>query len=448
MRLRPRPHLRNRTGGGEAAPDAMAPVSPTCTLLTINTAKTGMAAAFDPIYKLIFMLTCVVYTGLVMVAWYDIVAYGFNEASQKYRVTKDKNVFIDQTNDFSVIQYSTKDTTTEPYNIYYCQKIIGYVINGIVIMMCTLGINIFLYFGLFFYKKVKGELLDKSVQLGFDSDLMAIILTMSVLGGACKVLYSRYQKAFVNDTLVRISDTRTHLDNIRKFTTDNIPFRDTFFLQNLKANNLDAIANSIADELWNSNGITTTVSPKALISIQKKLFTCDLYNYFKDTIPVTDPMYDNIDDLFSANGAILDIDVNRYFYYSQVIQIQQAAWNDLSGKVLASFNTNHHDMPSSADWTSIQNQLTTGNLTDRFNDMVEKDLQAGNLRDSKLYLKTYLWTFALIATAFLAVVLLINYRCIPILSTAFAWIYSKTIQPLIQWLFVHVKITLPQWPTI
>jgi hypothetical protein len=409
-----------------------------CTLLQLNPVHKGLAAVFEPIYKLIFVITCVLYTGLVILAWYDFLAYWYTEAVQKTKLTQvdGRKVFIDETNDYSVIQYSTRDTSTEPYNIYYCQKIIGYVVVCIVALICAVGINVSLYFALFFWKKAKGELLDKSVKLGFDNDFIQIVLSMSVIGAGCKVLYDRYRKTYVNDTLVRIKDTREKLDTIRAFTINHLPLHNILFLNYLKTSNQAAIAQLIVDEIGpNLNPTDGTLPADVLTNVHKMLFACDLYNYFKESIPITDPMYDNIDDLFSTNGANLEVDVNRYFYYSNNIQIKQVAWQDMHTRILSILQANYTSSSSNHD--SLTDYIIKDNYTDKFAIMVEPKLNGVNLKDSKMYLRTYVWTFALISTVFLVIVALVNYRCSSILTL----IWQKYLLPLARSLYQRIP-----WP--
>ena len=383
-------------GGAEADPLADAK----CTMLTLYSDKKGMIAAFEPLYKMTFVITCILYIGLVAMAWYDVARYWYTELTQKYNM-ENANVFIDQTNDFSVIQYTTTDPETEPYNIYASQKMLGYILSGIAAFMCIVGVNLFLYFGLFFYKNVKNDPFTE--HLGFGSDFLLIAITFALLAGGCQILYDKYNATFVKGVMVNILDTRKKFSDIREFSVKHLPLSDTVFLRNLKMNN----QNAIATEVVNYIKAQQMGDQSAIAHIQNIVFACDLYNYFKENVPVSDPMYNNIDDLFSPDGFKHDVDINRYFYYAHGVQIRQEAWDDLKSRVIAKLP----DMDD-ATWNGIEQKVTVNSLTQQFNDKVEKDIQAGNLQEDKKKLYNYMWSFATVATAILVVACIINYRCL------------------------------------
>jgi hypothetical protein len=384
------------------------------TLMSISSDKAGIAAVFEPLYKIVFVIALVLYFVLVCYAWYDAILYGYNEGIQETQAKMD-NIFIDNTNDYIVNQYITSDDTNEPYHVYFNQKLIGYVIQCMIAFLYLLAANFFAHFSLHFYHRVQESVnpLDPTQQLGFDTDFLIIFLTLILLTVTCYLLNKViYNKTFVKGILnTDILNTRKSFEDIRNFTILNLPLNDAGFLNDVKRNNQEGISRRIADLIDNFN---KTGNTQDITTIQQMLFAYDLYSYFQQYIPISDPVYNKIDILFSPSANTFDIDVNRYFYYAKGgkgihTSSGKTAWDDLQQKI--------HDLlvPSAMDDSTFKQNaslIAQNNLTGTFNDKVSIAFQLGNFNKSKKHLIKYMYTFAGAATAGLFIVGVVNYRLV------------------------------------
>ena len=411
------------------------PIPPTapsakCTLLDLNTNSEGISAAFIPIYKLIFFAIFLMYLLLLKHAISDIKSYVMNEGEQTYSAEDKPHIYISDTTDYNIINYpKNSENVEEPYHVHSCQALIKYIRTASKVLACLVAIHIGIYFTMYFYKQMQGEPMEETI--GFDTDFLKIIITVAIIWIGCKLMSDHYNNDFINGFMTQNKRMQSTFDGVGTYIKDQLPLDDRPFFENLVSGNQDAIAQEIA------GFVKSDVKEGNLSKIRKRLFTSDLYNYFATYVPVTDPLHNKLQVLFSPDGANSVNNCIGYFYYKGITSIPTTAWPSIREKVQEYYtNSKSSDMP---DFTYVESQLLAHDHTAEFNSLYMERLHPSNLSLNKDAFWKYITKFAFIAIVFIVLVIAMNYDCLAPLGTDIFEVL-KVFAKLI-WEFIKAKFT-------
>ena len=407
-----------------------------CTMLDLNTNAGGISAAFLPMYKILFFAIFLLYIVVVQIAIWDLCVYQYSEFRQKAMVENISRVYISDTTDYRMIQYPRAGDTGsmsdsgEPYSVYICQKIIGFIKSTTVVLGLLIAVNLFLYFVLFLYKQAKGEPLLKEDALGFDTDLLKIVITVAIIGIACKLMYDQFTTEFVMGFLTRNVKLQKTFAGVGEFVQGYLPLDDEGFLVSLVDGDQGAIVTKIVTCITSSNNRRELEANYN--KVRKWIFACDLYNYFVSYVPITDPMYNKIQRLFSKDGVNHINDVIGYFYYKGIGSIPMTSWFTLRDKIQTEYN---NTTQQNGSFNDIENSLLSINYTSSFNGQYMTRLHPTNLSMNKSTFWKYLTKRAFISLIFLGLIIALNYNCLAPLGIGVMdtlWVFVKAL-----WAFIN-----------
>jgi hypothetical protein len=430
MMTTPVTQTKSTKSAAPTSPTAPSAVTGKCTLLDLNSNTEGISAAFIPVYKLIFFAIFFMYALLLKNAISDIKSYVFNEGEQTYAAEDKPHIYISDTTDYNIINYpKNSDNVDEPYHVHSCQNLIKYIRTASKVLAYLVAIHIGIYFTMYFYKQMQGEPMEETI--GFDTDFLKIIITVTIIWIGCKLMSDHYNNDFINGLQTQNKRMQSTFDGVGTYIKDQLPLDDRPFFENLVSGNQDAIAQEIA------GFVKSDVKEGNLDKIRKRLFTSDLYNYFATYVPVTDPLHNKVQVLFSPDGASSVNDCIGYFYYKGITSIPTTAWPSIRDKVEEYYTKSKtSDMP---DFTYVESQLLAHDHTAEFNSLYMERLHPSNLSLNKDAFWKYITKFAFIAIVFIVLVIGMNYDCLEPLSTdvfAIVQVFAKAI-----WEFIKSKFT-------
>jgi hypothetical protein len=387
-----------------------------CTMLDLTTNAGGLSVAFLPMYKILFFAIFLMYITVVQFALWDLIVYQYSELRQSTMVETSAQVYIADSTDYRTTNYPTSGNTGsmsdegEPYSVYICQKIIGFIRSTAGVLGILIGINLFIYFVMFLYKQAIDAPPTDEDNLGFDSDFLKIVVTVAIIGISCKLMYDQFTSEFVDGFLARNRRLQKTFAGVGEFAKNHLPLDDADFLANLVSGDNAAIATQIASY------VQADTKNMHLEKIAKILFACDMYNYFVSFVPITDPMYNKVQQLFSADGANHMDALTGYFYYKGIGSIPSSSWSTLRNRIQTEYSI--MKQPNTASFSAVEKAVLAYNYTFNFNGLFMTRLHPSNLSASKGELWKYLTKRAFIASVFMGLIILMNYTC---LAPLFIW---------------------------
>ena len=334
--------VNNITGPGSSNPtsvSASAPVEPSIKTSVASSVVAagnggklpgGMNEAFVSMYKLLAILSALMFVILFLLAWADVFGYTYDQISQKNQLSKGP-VFIKDTTDYNDMKYITSNSTSEePYYIFTEESVISYIYTFFGIFVLLMGIQYGIYFVFMLYSKFKGLTFSDEVKPPI-MDIGTIVLAVS--GAAIlTVIYKHY---FIKKSQGTLKNIRTHMREIKSFIYSNIT-TNSDFLTALTNNDIKALLSIFNSEITknNRNDCTSPVS-NCDGEVQRMVFTISLYSFYKDQVPEADPNYQTVISIFSPDNIQHEkIDPTLYFYYKQPIYIPNiySTLQDLNGE--------------------------------------------------------------------------------------------------------------------
>jgi 23S rRNA maturation mini-RNase III len=402
---------KNKKGGEPPSAYFTQPSSPIIQTASAQQVKIpqGMNDAFITMYTLLASLSAVLFVILFLISWGDVFEYIYNESSQAFSMIKDPNLFIKDTNDYSIMNYITSNTVEdEPYHVFLGESILGYVYKFIGIFILIFAVQYGLFFSFMLYSKIKQIPFNDSVK----PPMMIIIsLMLSFIGAS--VLTALYKTYFINKTQNTLKDLRTQMRDTKLFIYKNMT-QNADFLNALVHSNLNALLSILSNEISkNDRNAKSCSSPTTNcdIEVERMVFTISLYSYLHDQIPEADSNYELIQSIFTVNNIQhAKIDPTIYFYYKQPIYIPNL-FSTLQ-------NTNGTPLFSDAE----RELIFLTRLTTLFQTANKKLARLQILSKGKQTLLKYFILFAFCATAIFLAFLGIYYNDLKQLINA---IYSR-----------------------
>lgn len=289
----------------------------------------GMNEAFVSMYKLLAILSALMFVILFLLAWADVFCYTYDQISQKNQLSKGP-VFIKDTTDYNDMKYiTTNSMSDEPYYIFTEESVISYIYTFFGIFVLLMGIQYGIYFGLMLYSKFKGQTFSDEVKPPM-MDVGTIVLAVS----GATILTVIYKDYFIKKTQGTLKNIRTHMREIKSFIYSHIT-TNSDFLKALTNNDIKALLSIFNSEITknNRNDCTSPVS-NCDGEVQRMVFTISLFSFYKDQVPEADPNYQTVISIFSPENIQSEkIDPTLYFYYKQAIYIPNiySTLQDLNG---------------------------------------------------------------------------------------------------------------------
>ena len=280
---------------------------------------------FADVYKIIAYLCVVIFIALCLITALDVVLFSLDSFSQSNSLGTDPNIFNKDTVDYNVLQYiKTNTTTDEPYHVFLCENLFAtiYVLVGIVITMIGLeyGVSVLLSF----YNAYTGGNKNYSVSLASSKTYLIVIVVALVGAGVLTSVYNTYFINKTQDTMFNIQGSMTSIKNkiYANITTNQV------FLTALISNDITTVLSEF------SNTIKNGIHKSDTVEAQKMVFTISIYSYLISSIPVVDPNYNTVLEIFDYENIInRTIDPSHYLYYNTTSINIQNLYPKLTGLI-------------------------------------------------------------------------------------------------------------------
>lgn len=322
---------KSRKSGGDGDGDGGEPVP----LLTNGPEKcpdksvttSNVKEVFMTLYGALMITMVIAFTFLFLSSFADVVGYGYREISQALQLSTDKRVFINETNDYGILQYPVSTVEDEPYNVYMQQRVVTFIIQILAFFFIVIGAQLFMHFLLSILNVA--HQIDYTESSGFeDTKFLVISAGVGVVIVGIVALTAFYNNFFLKKIEPDMLHIRAYMQQIRAHFITHTPALGDSFWAALKAGRNEAIIQEMATALAQvgKNDAPTDRAAKKAISM---LYACNLYNALVNTIPESDPMWFRLDALFSSDSRKAENDINMLFYYNNIPIINNDAYSAL-----------------------------------------------------------------------------------------------------------------------
>lgn len=370
---------------------------------SVEKKKATVKEMFMTLYGILMLIIIAVFVVLFLTSFFDIILFFYRESSQASQLAIDKRVFIDDTNDYDIMQYPQMSTEDEPYNVYLQQKMITYVFTMIAIFITVVGGHLFMHFLLYLLNKM--AIVEYEEPAGFDDKKFYVIGgVIALVMAGCVALNSLYKHFFLKKVEPSMLHIRSQMQKIRFHFINNTPVYNDPFWAALKSGDSEMIINNIATSLANVSPSTTSTNIKhdaAAKKVMDMLYACNVYNNLVNTIPESDPMWYRFDNLFSSETKEEENDINLLLYYDNIPVMDTGTYAVLKGMDLeAIYNAMK---PANAHTLTSLEEILPMNAVPAITDL---NVLLNGMRDIKGNKRTfakYIYGFFAIALFFIAI---------------------------------------------
>jgi hypothetical protein len=237
--------------------------------------------AFIMIYRITSVFAAGLFIIITIIAIMDIIAYIIGELRQKLRVSLDPNFLNAKTTDIQSLEYVKNDADDEPFSIFLEQKLVMGIFIIVATSITLLGLQLGIFFGMKLYFIVKKREFNETLDIPFT---YIGLLLLCYLGAV--ILSSIYKSDFIKNTQSKMKNVRGQLRETKRFIYDSM-IADNQFLSALKADDMDTMLTIMQR---NANNAMT---------LQKMLFTYNIYLYYTSQITESDPNWDVMNSMFT-----------------------------------------------------------------------------------------------------------------------------------------------------
>jgi hypothetical protein len=422
-------HIRTiHRGGGEngSVPVAVAPSAPAAVADVKAVAEAETLAALKDtksiFYAIMLAFMVLILIFIVLASIYDFGIYLYREAKQiKSMTVSGDQVLMRDTTDFNdILNYPLSTATNEKYNVYRRQ-------GAVYIIIVLMGISFMGYcaqLGMFKARGIYASFKDPNSpgpkDPPFNEKTYFYLKNIGLIAVAAIVLNSIYSNMFIDKALNHIVGLRDQMGDIRRYVISNIPLKVTDFWPELKELNVQAIKERVARLL----AVSTSKTDKNARTAQQIVFACNLYAYFYYMIPSNDTQAMNeLNMLFSTQGNKKEIDVNKFFFYHNNLQVESSfntatILEEIKNLAYSYIDQYKLQNPSATD-TDIANRkknvddiiatLNTDTIRTTFND---KKSSLKNINTGKEKIRNFLVTFMIAALIFMGIFIGYNWNIV------------------------------------
>lgn len=373
------------------------------------------------IYGVMLIIMALAFVSVILMSIVDICKYYLKEADQFKKVTlSNKQIFIKDTNDYSILEYPTKTIRDEPYLAYKEQS----VISTILIVASIVFVGVFAQFGWYGYKVVRAEYGqgDKPKGIPINNDGLRILVSIVILTIGAMALTTFYKSYFIGQVQPTLIETREKLREVRLHVIRNLPLKinETFWIELQQAN-----TNEISERVATLLASATSNRDRKAQDAKKILFAANVYGYFKNMIPDSDTKAsDMLKSIFSSAGNKKDNDINKLFYYNNIPVIQDLSKDAFKNNILQRLRTK---LPASGSTPNPKFTKASQILNDVLADTAiaslnEKLAAVRNIKNGKGQLFNFFVGFLVIAIVFLGGFIAYNWNILGVYVVAFGTI--------------------------
>lgn len=274
--------------------------------------------AFNSVYMMLLLVVAVLYLFMTLNSIWDLIVYSWREAVQVAATSSDDRLMNRDTTDMQAFQYiSINETEKEPYNIFMNQTLVSYIFVLLGVAIIAMGIHLGLFVGLQIYATLSdGEFQDK-----FEISPM-VGGSMAVIGIATFILHMTYNKYFLAKTQPSLKSLRVSMLEIRDLIFSHMSSNEEFLSQ-LWLGDIEGIKRTLRESLARNN-FKACNNPSAYCDKETEdlVFTLNVFSYFRQQIPESDPAFDIFRNMMSSAGiSSKTTDISQLFYYKQSVYI-------------------------------------------------------------------------------------------------------------------------------
>ncbi len=287
----------NSTKAIAATQDSSAP--------TKSTDDGGLMSIFPFIYKLLAAIAVLLFVISILLSLTDLLTFSVVEIIQKIKtVQPNYSYLVDDSNEYKLLEYSSKYLSSEPYLVYTQNTVLNMAISvvgfAIILFAIQLGIFLILKIRAAIYNNEYKDTMQYDNIIASFSILAVVFLGGVILNAVYKSLFrDAYQKAAIT-----ISQELKALDTqIRNGLTKNAAF-----IGALQNHNMPMIYNIFKEYAANAK------STNNYSELQKLFFTMSVFNYFDSIAPAGSDARNSAMALFDVS-ANKDVQPHALFFY-------------------------------------------------------------------------------------------------------------------------------------
>lgn len=295
------------------------------------TAREGLMAIFPFLYKILAGISLLLFGIALLLSLTDLFAFSLAETIQKIKTTQPNYSFvIEDTNEYKLLDYSSKYLTSEPYLIYTQNNVLNMSMTvvgfALIVFAFQLGIFVVLKIRAAIYQESYGDSLD----LGSMTNSFMVLGVLFLGGVVLSAIYkSFFQKAYQSAASNMMKDLQEIDRNIRNGLTKNAAF-----IGALKNHNMPMVYRILKE--YAANAKTTN----NFTDLQNLLFTMSIFNYFDSITPEGSDARKHVMSLFGTDDASKQVRPHALFFYqgtNSITNVFDAIAKDSKGAYVPEF---------------------------------------------------------------------------------------------------------------
>ena len=387
---------------------------------TKDTSKNVLKNSLNQLYYIIAIVMVIMFFILFVVSWMDFAYYVKNESKQEKTLSANPNIFIDKTYDYELLTYlKNASMTDEVQYIFYEQYLLSIIYNLFTFAAFIFGIQFLMFLGPKF-NQLRGLPEDINNNFNIPPIALVILIVFALASG----LTAFYQQIYLKTVINSLKNLDSAIRDIKKNIFTNLT-NNNEFLNNMVSNNISAVVTIIQNKINANNGNSSCSAPTSDcdLEVEKMIFTISLYTYFKDTIPESDPRYNDMLKIFTqSNINTKTIDPTIFFYYKQSVYIENM-YDTLKNEKCTNGTRISFTDP-------VRESVFITNLSNIFQTVNKSLIKIQTITEPKKNIRDYILQFAVITTFMFLVlvaiyILILFFPAILANSIFIKWIKSK-----------------------
>lgn len=265
----------------------------------------GLMSIFPFIYKLLAGIAVLLFAISILLSFTDLLTFSVVEIIQKIKTAQPNYSYqVDKSNEFQLLEYSSKYLSTEPYLVYTQNTVLNMAISVVGFAMILFAFQV----GIFLVLKIRAAVYDSSYNDRMDFDNITTsfaVLAIIFLGGV--ILTAVYKSLFRDAYQKAASTVQKELQNIDTLIRNNLT-KNAAFIAALQNHNMPMVYNIFKQYAANAK------STNNYTELQNLFFTMSVFNYFDSIAPAGSDARIQAMALFDASAA-KDLQPHALFFY-------------------------------------------------------------------------------------------------------------------------------------
>lgn len=259
----------------------------------------GLNEAFAISYQYMSYVGIAVILALFFISVFDLALFYKRQWSQKIQLQRHPRMFNKDTNEYDILSYTNTNVADEPYTIFAEQHLLSFSYLLVIGVIVVFVLQLTAFVCLRLWANFRGGKFNEHVSIDFK---VSLILFLTFVNAVVMTLIYRTQ--FTRTMQPKLAMYQQHINEMQTFVYSRLSQKSAF-LDALRSNDIGRVVELLRNE-------------PTLGGLQKMLFTINLFNFYKTTVPETDDAFTELMPIFTPQGirtrAVTIVD---YMYFDQ-----------------------------------------------------------------------------------------------------------------------------------